>query len=100
MLRRPFPLETRRSPRFQCLNVPIGTPHTLAFSRSDMPMLTLASARSTVPRGCIARIFHPGMTKPPPEMDGGFRKCPEWDSNPHCMWFEHIAYCLLGYRGI
>lgn len=26
-------------------------------------------------------------------------KCPGWDSNPHCMLFESIACCRLGYRG-
>jgi hypothetical protein len=25
--------------------------------------------------------------------------CPKRDSNPHCMVFETIAYCQLGYWG-
>ena len=30
---------------------------------------------------------------------GRYKKCPGWDSNPHCMAFEAIACCRLGYRG-
>ena len=30
---------------------------------------------------------------------GRIKKCPGWDSNPHCMAFEAIACCRLGYRG-
>ena len=26
-------------------------------------------------------------------------ECPGWDSNPHCMVFEAIACCRVGYRG-